>query len=441
MTFPADWTKITVTGTYLRRDGTPASGRVNFSAPQIVTVGGQIIVPTGVVGELDENGSITVDLPATDDPDITPAGWTWTVEEIVQGLNRAPFDIEVPHGGGGIDLATVAPAVPAGEVSTLATQAYVADAIAAGGALTGALEIKPATNPSLAVGTDAEPLAVVTSVATFVSGATGYGAGFFKSSPTVNGVHTVTIRQASTTAGDNAVALNVVNDNPSSSAMYITSANTQRAVLKISHTGQSDGSDSGAAAIGIDLTGSGTAAIGLSIIPTNPTTGNLIQIRNNSGVEDLVVKGTGRIGVGIATGATPSGQVDVRPPNASTRAVDYRVSGDSNSRVRIDASQASGGGTISFGDGTTNDVSLYRASTTTLRTNGSVTVDLDTRCTRNAQFGSNTLDVGSGTGCIGIRNAAAIPSASPANGGVLYVEGGALKYRGSSGTVTTIAPA
>jgi len=36
---------------------------------------------------------------------------------------------------------------------------------------------------------------------------------------------------------------------------------------------------------------------------------------------------------------------------------------------------------------------------------------------------------------------ATAPSANPSGGGVLYVEGGALKYRGSSGTVTTIANA
>jgi len=33
------------------------------------------------------------------------------------------------------------------------------------------------------------------------------------------------------------------------------------------------------------------------------------------------------------------------------------------------------------------------------------------------------------------------PTSSPSGGGLLYVESGALKYRGSSGTVTTIAAA
>ena len=41
---------------------------------------------------------------------------------------------------------------------------------------------------------------------------------------------------------------------------------------------------------------------------------------------------------------------------------------------------------------------------------------------------------------IGMTNATA-PTTSPAGMGQLYVEGGALKYRGSSGTVTTIAAA
>jgi hypothetical protein len=40
-----------------------------------------------------------------------------------------------------------------------------------------------------------------------------------------------------------------------------------------------------------------------------------------------------------------------------------------------------------------------------------------------------------------IANATTVPASNPSGGGVLYVEGGALKYRGSSGTVTTIANA
>jgi hypothetical protein len=48
---------------------------------------------------------------------------------------------------------------------------------------------------------------------------------------------------------------------------------------------------------------------------------------------------------------------------------------------------------------------------------------------------------GAGQGVIAIANALVAPSVDPGGGGVLYVEGGALKYRGSEGSVTTIAPA
>jgi hypothetical protein len=48
---------------------------------------------------------------------------------------------------------------------------------------------------------------------------------------------------------------------------------------------------------------------------------------------------------------------------------------------------------------------------------------------------------GGGKGVIGIANTKEAPSVNPAEGGVLFVENGALKYRGSQGTVTVIAPA
>lgn len=49
--------------------------------------------------------------------------------------------------------------------------------------------------------------------------------------------------------------------------------------------------------------------------------------------------------------------------------------------------------------------------------------------------------LGSGSGVISIGNAITAPTTDPTGGGVLYAQGGALKWRGSAGTVTTIAPA
>lgn len=58
----------------------------------------------------------------------------------------------------------------------------------------------------------------------------------------------------------------------------------------------------------------------------------------------------------------------------------------------------------------------------------------------NIGFGTST-QFGSGTGVLAIANATVVPTANPTGGGVLYVDSGALKYRGSSGTVTTVAAA
>ncbi len=64
----------------------------------------------------------------------------------------------------------------------------------------------------------------------------------------------------------------------------------------------------------------------------------------------------------------------------------------------------------------------------------------------NSYFGANigfgtTTEFGGGSRVLAIQNALTIPTANPSGGGVIYAEAGALKYRGSAGTVTNIAPA
>ncbi len=66
--------------------------------------------------------------------------------------------------------------------------------------------------------------------------------------------------------------------------------------------------------------------------------------------------------------------------------------------------------------------------------------------TANIQSGGLTLfsatpSYGGGTGVVFIANCTLAPSTNPSGGGILYCESGALKYRGSSGTVTTLGVA
>lgn len=59
----------------------------------------------------------------------------------------------------------------------------------------------------------------------------------------------------------------------------------------------------------------------------------------------------------------------------------------------------------------------------------------------NQNFGFNGASYGGGVFVLFIANANTVPTTNPTGGGILYVESGALKYRGSSGTVTTLGAA
>lgn len=65
---------------------------------------------------------------------------------------------------------------------------------------------------------------------------------------------------------------------------------------------------------------------------------------------------------------------------------------------------------------------------------------------RDANIGRNivlnmTASLGGGVGVINVGNASTAPTTNPTGGGIIYCEAGALKFRGTSGTVTTIAAA
>lgn len=63
------------------------------------------------------------------------------------------------------------------------------------------------------------------------------------------------------------------------------------------------------------------------------------------------------------------------------------------------------------------------------------------RILANGNLGFNLNSYGGGVKVISIANATTAPSTNPTGGGVLYCDAGALKYRGSSGTVTTLGVA
>jgi hypothetical protein len=85
-------------------------------------------------------------------------------------------------------------------------------------------------------------------------------------------------------------------------------------------------------------------------------------------------------------------------------------------------------------------------STSTIETRYGTPLIFGTGATERLRIDSSGNFLLGGTATPGARvmyiaNATTVPASNPSGGGVMYVEGGALKYRGSSGTVTTIAPA
>jgi hypothetical protein len=84
------------------------------------------------------------------------------------------------------------------------------------------------------------------------------------------------------------------------------------------------------------------------------------------------------------------------------------------------------------------EIGVPGATVLSFDTNSAIRLTLDAI----GNIGLNvTSQFGSGAGVIGIANRVTVPTTNPTGGGVLYAESGALKWRGSSGTVTTIAAA
>jgi hypothetical protein len=170
-------------------------------------------------------------------------------------------------------------------------------------------------------------------------------------------------------------------------------------------------------------------ALYIGSIDANHTGGTLF-VKN--GATQMTLDASGNLGIGTAA---PAAKLEVAHDGFSrlrftpvlggvgTEAVISQSTSSprDGADLRIDVTGAGGNTTVNLkfsNNGTTN---------MTLNSSGNLGIG-------TATFGTSAAKV------IGMANATA-PTTSPAGMGQLYVEAGALKFRGSSGTVTTIAPA
>lgn len=100
MALPGNFATRPVQGTYVSLAGKPMSGEIEFAIEPILVDGAAsvIIIPVPLPAELDENGHFSIDVPVTDDPDVSPSPFRYRVtEKLVGGVGRN-FYLDVPGG-------------------------------------------------------------------------------------------------------------------------------------------------------------------------------------------------------------------------------------------------------------------------------------------------------------------------------------------------------
>lgn len=101
MPLPVEFNTITVLQDYVTFQGNISTGTVTFEPPNtffLAETSDIAITPKAIIGTLDAQGRMTVVLPFSNDPDITPS-FTYHVTENIDGLQRET-DIEIPIGLG-----------------------------------------------------------------------------------------------------------------------------------------------------------------------------------------------------------------------------------------------------------------------------------------------------------------------------------------------------
>ena len=100
---------VSITGNYVDYEGVAIQGQVRFTLGDVLRNGtdDQMVAPSSIVVPLSA-GAFSVTLPATNDPDIVPNPFTYTVEESFPGGRT--YTISVPYNTvGSLDLADLSP--------------------------------------------------------------------------------------------------------------------------------------------------------------------------------------------------------------------------------------------------------------------------------------------------------------------------------------------
>lgn len=173
----------------------------------------------------------------------------------------------------------------------------------------------------------------------------------------------------------------------------------------------------------------GTIAIG-----TNPAAAGAIRIANNVAIQGRNAANNADINIAYVD---PSNVVQIGGTAVQMSAL-TATTGTFSSTVAVATTQkiaVNVGATSYITETAADELRVVGATSVTIAGGGGISMVVTDRTLFHGIGSAN-----SSAGNIGIANGTA-PTGNPSGGGFLYVEAGALKYRGSSGTVTPIAPA
>lgn len=125
MALPANLSTATITGTYVDLSGNPVRGSISFTPQTILkdTTLNVIVIPVIIVKEFDANGSFTITLPCTDDTDVAPQPFIYTLEENFGGGRNFSVAIPLSVANTTLNLADLLPALSTAESASFVTLA------------------------------------------------------------------------------------------------------------------------------------------------------------------------------------------------------------------------------------------------------------------------------------------------------------------------------